>query len=73
MITMLEIAFSIYLFSFFSSPKAYRYMKLISYTNSSRLQMTIILEIAIGSDEISNIIKDINTLYPIKMRWNLLS
>lgn len=58
---MLEIAFSIYLFSFFSSPKD---------TNSSRLQMTIILEIAIGSDEISNIIKDINTLYPI---WNLLS
>lgn len=47
--------------------------KIISYTNSSRLQMTIILEIAIGSDEISNIIKDINTLYPIKMRWNLLS
>lgn len=73
MITMLEIAFSIYLFFFFSSPKAYRYMKIISYTNSSRLQMTIILEIALGSDEISNIIKDINTLYPIKMRWNLLS
>lgn len=48
-------------------------MKIISYTNSSKLQMTIILEIAIGSDEISNIIKDINTLYPIKMRWNLLS
>lgn len=47
--------------------------KIISYTNSSRLQMTIILEIAIGSDEISNIIKDINTLYPIKMRWNFLS
>lgn len=68
---MLEIAFSIYLFFFFSSPKAYRYMKIISYTNSSRLQMTILLEI--GSDEISNIIKDINTLYPIKMRWNLLS